>query len=234
MNLIDILILIIFAGFIIFGAYKGFLMSILSLGSLIVSCLASLLFYPLLSRSLLGSNLFQTIINYTDGAQRISDIASVNLPVAQAAPGKIVSLVQEASLPNSIGNLLQQNLTEQAFADQGLTTMAEYFNQTIGIVVLNVACFLFLFIIIRAALSLAQNGVHFVIRLPMLKQHDRLLGSCFGAMQAFLFLFILFLLVPVVLTLLPFDAVSGAVKSSLLGNFFYESNFVMPFIVSIP
>lgn len=233
MNLIDIIILILLAGFVIFGAYKGFLMSIISLGSMIVSCLASLLFYPLLSRSLLGGDIFQTIVNYTDGAQRISDIASVNLPVAQATPAQIASLVQDASLPSPISNLLQQNLTGQVFANQGLTTMSEYFNHTIGIVVLNVACFLFLFVVIRAILSLVQNGANYVLRLPILKQHDALLGGCFGAVQGFLFLFVLFLLTPVVLTLLPFDAVNAALKSSLLGNFFYESNFIMPFIVSI-
>ncbi|MGI6176412.1 MAG: CvpA family protein [Christensenellales bacterium] len=232
-NIIDIVLLVVIAFCLLIGSYKGLLHSLISLGSYFVSVGAAYLFHPLLASSLHGGEYYKIIMEYTDGGQRISDVFMINRSVASLTAGETVMLVKNANLPAPIDALLEQNLNTKAFSAQGLSTVTEYFVETISVVVLNIICFLLIYILVRAALAFILNGVHFAFRLPMLRHFDALTGGCFGAVRGFLAVFVIMMIVPVVLTLLPFDVLSNLVETSWIGNFFYRSNFLLTWIKGV-
>jgi hypothetical protein len=93
----------------------------------------SLVFYPILARILSASSgIFDTIIYYSDGAQKISDLQSASLPVSQLTQPEITNIVDTANLPAHISARLDGNMTARVFEPKGLTTVNDYFNVTIA------------------------------------------------------------------------------------------------------
>ena len=230
MNIIDIIIIALVVISIIMGVYKGFLYSIINLGTFFLSTIISLLFSPIMASNVINGDLFTTIVNYTDGAQRIADVTMVHTPVASLTQAEIAAQVTQANFPSPVGSLLEKNLTQQAFADMGLTTMGQYFDRTVAIVVTNIVCFVIVYLIARVVFTVLLNGTKYVVQFPMLKQFDGLVGGCCGAVRGIFMMFVIFSLVPVVITMLPYDSITNLVESSVFGGFFYRYNLILPFI----
>ena len=185
MNIVDLLIVVVIILSIILSARKGFLVSVLSLGSFVVSWLMAYIFYPLVSRAFMGGEFFNTILNYTDGAQLVSNFQIAHAPIQNFSSGEIAQIVQKSTLPVPVNSIIQSNIAGEVFASQGLTTVGEYFSRTIGIVVLNVFSFILIYFIVQAILLVVLNCVNFVRKLPVLKQADSFLGGCFERPAAF-------------------------------------------------
>ena len=230
MNIVDIIVLVLIGVSILMGVYKGFLYSVLNIGSFLLSGLIALLFYPIMARNVINGDLFPTILNYADGAQRISDVSLVHTPIASLSESQISAAISEAGFPSPIGSLLERNISSRAFESAGLTTLGEYFNQTAAVVLTNIACFLIIFLIVRIVLLVVLNGANYVLKFPMLKQYDLLVGGCCGLVNGILLMFAVFMLVPIAFTLLPYDSITSIVETSVFGNFFYQCNFLLPLI----
>ncbi|MDL2289554.1 CvpA family protein [Clostridia bacterium OttesenSCG-928-F22] len=230
MNIVDIVILALILIGIVMGAYKGFLYSIINVGIFFLSILIALLFSPIMSRGVMDTELFTTVQEYTDGAQRIHTITMVHTPVDALSEAQIESVVKSANLPSPFGSLLEKNLNDQAFEKDGLITLGNYFDRSLAIVVINIFCFVLMYFIAHTVLTVFLSGTNYVIKFPVLKHFDSLVGGCFGAVHGIFFVFLIFMLVPVIFTLLPYDSIISLVETSAFGNFFYQYNFLLSFI----
>ena len=75
MNIVDYVIIGIVAISVLFGLYRGFVSSVLSMGGGLLSFLASFALYPKLA-ALIQNNqeLQRTLLHYTDASSRIGDL----------------------------------------------------------------------------------------------------------------------------------------------------------------
>ena len=233
MNIVDVVVLVILAIGIIYGMYKGFLYSLINIGTVILAALLSLLLSPIMSSNTVTGEFYPSIINYTDGAQRITDISLVHTPISELSESQISSALTNAKFPEPVNKLLAENIAGHRLADKGFTTLGEYFDNSVAIIITNIVCFMLLYLIIRAVCIILLNGVNFVTPLPVLKSFDAFLGGCCGAVKSILFLFVLFMIVPVIFTFLNYESIRDMLESSALGNFFYKYNFLLSFIGGI-
>ena len=100
---------------------------------------------------------------------------------------------------------------------------------TIVAVTLNICSIVLLFTLIRALTGLVIGGIEFARGFPMLRQGDSLLGAALGVLHGALLLFVIFMLLPVALVVLP--RVYTFISESYFGTFFYRAN---PFIRLVP
>ena len=127
-----------------------------------------------------------------------------------------------------MGREIAKNIAREAFADQGIVTLGDYFNQTIVGVFINILMFLVCFLIIRAILSLVINGADYADPFPMLKSHDGIFGGALGLLRGMLALLLVFMLVPIVLTMLgQFDLITNMVDDSAMARVFYKLNLLI-------
>lgn len=230
MNIVDLIIIVILVIGIIYGMYKGFLYSLINLGSVILAGLLTILFSPIMASNTINGDLYPSIINYTDGAQRISDVSLIHAPVESLTQAQLDSAVANASFPEPINTLLSKNLSADLLADKGFTTLGEYFDNTVAIVVTKILCFILLYFIIRAVFIVVLNGINFVMPFPVLKTLDSFMGGCCGAIKSIFFIFMLFMVVPIIFTLLNYESIRAIIEFSALGNFFHKYNFLLSFI----
>jgi hypothetical protein len=138
--------------------------------------------------------------------------------------------VENAALPLPLNRAVEKNIWREVYAKKGITTIGDYFNQTIVDVVLNILSLLFLFAVFRLlfgfVLRMIDYGRH---GLPALKQFDPLFSCGIGFLHGVVLLYICFLIAPVILTIVP--RLGRELVNPPLSGFFYRMN---PFMWLVP
>ena len=221
MNIIDIIILVILGVSMIYGVYRGFVHTLLSVACCLLSVLIAFAFGPRLSAIVSNSKgVSSTLATYTDAVARVGDYDLAAANVSQLSDSLINQVLENVSLPQSIQNILRSNLSNQSFAGTGLSTVNDYVSNTVVAVAINILCFLACFALSYVVLSLLLSLIQHVFRLPLLRQLDWLAGGAFGLMRGALLLYELFLVVPLLSTIIPLDAFNELLSQSALSPIF--------------
>ena len=221
MNIIDIIILVILGVSMIYGVYRGFVHTLLSVACCLLSVLIAFAFGPRLSAIVSNSKgVSSTLATYTDAVARVGDYDLAAANVSQLSDSLINQVLENVSLPQSIQNILRSNLSNQSFAGTGLSTVNDYVSNTVVAVAINILCFLACFALSYVVLSLQLSLIQHVFRLPLLRQLDWLAGGAFGLMRGALLLYALFLVVPLLSTIIPLDAFNELLSQSALSPIF--------------
>ena len=228
MNIVDYVIIGVVAISVLFGLYRGFVSSVLSMGGGLISFLASFALYPKLA-ALIQNNqeLQRTLLHYTDASSRIGDLELALTNVVNLGREGIQKVLTNVSLPAPLDSILQVNLENLVYGTQGaVTTVSDYVSQTILQASINIICFLVCFIGLYIAFSLGVNLIRAVFRFPVLKQLDSLAGGVFGLLRGILICLAVFTLVPLVQTMLPMDLINELIAQSQLAPIFMNGNLI--------
>ena len=230
MNLIDIAVIGVLALFILHGIYKGFLPTLLSIGAYILAWLAAIVLLPVGSNSIRGSEkLFNTMLYYTEGSEYVNDVELARKSIDEISTDTLNAVFAKADLPYPMVKNIADNIARESFAENGITTLGDYFNQTIVIVFINILVFIAMFAIIRIILAFIINGVDYAWTLPKLRVADRAIAGGIGLIRGILAVFLLFMLLPIVLIVLQgkFAFLTDMVNDSMMAKFFYRTNFLL-------
>ena len=230
MNLIDIAVIGVLALFILHGIYKGFLPTLLSIGAYILAWLAAIVLLPVGSNSIRGSEkLFNTMLYYTEGSEYVNDVELARKSIDEISKDTLNAVFAKADLPYPMAKNIADNIARESFAENGITTLGDYFNQTIVIVFINILVFIAMFAIIRIILAFIINGVDYAWTLPKLRVADRAIAGGIGLIRGILAVFLLFMLLPIVLIVLQgkFAFLTDMVNDSMMAKFFYRTNFLL-------
>ncbi len=232
MNFIDIAILLVLAITILGGYYRGFLNTLLSIGATVLSYLAGMLCIPLISSAIQSNeSLFNMLLYYTEGAEyvAVTDVELTRVPISQVSADQLRIIIDNADMPLPMGNCVTRNIATEAFARDGITSLGDYFNQTIVCVAVNIIVLLAVFLIVRLLLGFGIRCADYAKGgLPALQHADGAIGAGLGLINGVLLLFILFLLVPLALTVLP--KLYTFLEESFFGEFFYKANILIPLV----
>lgn len=227
MNIVDWIILGIIGVSVLFGLYKGFINAVLGLAGVFLALVIAYSTYPNLAQSLRDNeSLVRTLIHYSDASSRIHDLDLALTSVDSLPPQLLDEVLSRASLPEPFDAFVRTNVAGKVFQPLGSTTISEYLNQTIIAVSLNILCFLASFGIAYAAIMLLVHLIGYVFRMPVLKHFDLILGGIFGGVRGIFLVFVIFALLPILLTISPIDQLSQAVAESQLAGIFYRANLI--------
>ena len=228
MNIVDYVIIGVLGVSVLYGLYRGFVASVLSMGGGLISFLSAFALYPKLA-ALIQNNeeLQRTLLHYTDASSRIGDLELALTNVSTLAREGIDQVLANVSLPAPLDSILQVNLENLVYGSAGAaSTVADYVSQTILQSSINIICFLGCFLVMYAILSALLNLLRAVFKFPMLKQFDALTGGVFGLLRGILLCLALFTVVPLVLTMLPMDILSQLIDESSLAPIFMNGNLI--------
>lgn len=227
MNVVDYILLGVVGISLLFGLYRGFITSVLGLVSLFVAMFAAYAIGPSLAANICkNETIVQTLVHYTDAASRLGDLDLSVMSVAGLDSGTITDIVSRTNLPAPFDTLLSSNIAQQVFASIGSTNVADYINQTIVTAIVSILSYIVVFIVAYIALSLLTGLIGYVFKFPTLKHLDMVLGGLFGAIRGVFIVYILFALVPILMTVLPFEEFGTLIETSQLGKALYQSNIV--------
>ncbi len=232
MNLIDIVALLILAICVLGGYYRGFVSTGLNILAGIASFLIALALVPVVSGEVKSHEaLYNRLLYYTEGSEYVAktSVELIRTPIAELPGDRIEQVIRNASMPNPMGRAVARNIARQAFAKDDVTTLGDYFNLTIVSVFLNILSILAVFFVIRVMLAFLIRGIDYGRGgYPVLVQWDGAIGAGLGLIDGILLLFVIFMLIPIVLTVLP--KFYELLSDSAFGEFFYQANFLLYFV----
>ncbi len=221
MNVIDIVILVILGASLILGLYKGFMHTILSVGCCLLSILIAFSFGPRLADIVSGNqSISSSLATFTDAVARVGDYELASTDVGEMDDSLISRVLDSVNLPSSIENILRSNMETRNYQNTGLSTVNDYVSNTIVAVALDILCFIAAFALSYLVLSLVVSLIQHVFKLPLLKQLDWLAGGAFGLIRGAVVLYVIFLAIPVLSTVIPLDAFNKLLEESTLAGIF--------------
>ncbi len=226
MNVIDIGILIIIGASVVYGLYRGFVHTLLSVACCLISVFVAFSYGPKLSAMISGSQgVTSTLATYTDAVARVGDYGLASTPVSQLSDNVIQQVLSSVSLPEPIEAILRNNLQGQVFAKDGLTTVNDYVSNTVVAIAVDILCYIAVFALCFLVLSVLVSLIQHVFKLPLLKQLDWLAGGAFGLVRGALLLYVFFLIMPILSTIIPMDAFNDLLAQSTLAPIFQSDGF---------
>lgn len=231
MNLVNAFFIIIIGIAILEGIHKGFLYSAANLGSFFLSLLTSYLLYPVMSVAVKANkSIFEFLLYYTEGAEKIKSFEDTSILISDLSSSQLNEVVSTSSVSEPFATLIKQNVQTQAFLPDELFNIGEYYNMTIVCTVLNILSFLAVFILAKIVYTFILGAVSYTVKLPELKQYDRVTGALFGLSRGVLACFMIVTIIPAIFLVVPIDKVIEYFQDSSFGMFFFENNFLLNLI----
>ncbi len=227
MNPVDLAILGILAVSILFGLYRGFIASVASMGGSLLSLGLSFWLSPVVAGALNHTSLAQTLMSYADATTRLKDSALSAMKVPGLTPENISAILSRASLPAPLDRLLQNNLEQQVYKTANFPQdVGHYVTQTIVSALMNVICFVVTFVILMVLIHVIINLLKAIFHFPVLKQMNAAAGGVFGLLRGVLLCFVLFAMMPLLLTVIPVEGLGEMVQTSTLAPLFNSGNLI--------
>ena len=232
MGIIDIVIIAVFALFFLSGFYKGFLWNLFALLASLASLLMAFLLMGRVSKMIASSEtLYDAMLNYIEGAEHIYDVDLVEKDIASLTNDQIDEVMERSNLPFPLRDRVYENIMDEAFKENGVTALGDYFNQSMALTFINILSFLLIYFAFRIVLTFLISWLDYSIKFSRLRIGDNIVGAALGIVRGVIDISIVFMIVPAVLTVLPFDVIEEMINSSAMASFLHRSNI---FLKKIP
>ena len=226
MNVIDIVIIAIIAASVIYGLYRGFVQTLLSVACCLISIVVAFAYGPKVADMVSNNQgVSSTLATYTDAVTRVGDYSLASTPVSQLSDGVIQQVLDSVNLPESIASILRGNLKNQNFEGTGLNMVNDYVSNTVVAVAVSILSFIAVYAACYLALSIIVSLIKHVFELPLLKQMDWLAGGVFGLARGALLLYVVFLVIPILSTIIPMEDFNDMLAQSTLAPIFQSDGF---------
>ena len=233
--MVDLVILLILAIALLAGYYRGLVYSAISLGLSLVSFALALLLCTSLSGAVQKrQTLYEMMLYYFEGYEYINEtsVELVDVSVSQIGDRELSVVVKNANMPSPFDEAVTKNVKKQVYQRRNIYSLGDYFNQTIVDTVLNILSLLVLFLLFRLVLGFVLRLIDFgAAGLPRLRRLDAPLSCGIGLLHGILLVFIVFMLVPLMLVVVP--KLVKYIDDSVLGGFFYKANLLLKLVPTV-
>lgn len=234
MNLLDYVIIAILGLFVLAGVYKGFLYTSLDILLYILCAAFAFLVTPLVAyRVEQNEQVFNAMLYYTEGSENIYDVEYSKKNITEISNAELEEIYAQSKVAYPMDERIRANVASAAFERSNIYTLGDYFNTTMVVFAINDLLFLLFFLGLRIVLAFLLGWLNYARPLPVLKKLELPAAIGVGLIRGILAMFLFFMIVPLVLTVLPFDFVSDLVENSVLARFFYYSNFLLNLIQGV-
>lgn len=233
--MVDLIILLILAIALLAGYYRGMVYSAISLGLSLLSFVMALLLCTTLSGLVQKrQSFYEMMLYYFEGYEYINEtsVELVHVSVSQIGDRELAVVVKNANMPSPFDEAVTKNVKKQVYQRRNIYSLGDYFNQTIVDTVLNILSLLVLFLLFRLVLGFVLRLIDFgAAGLPRLRRLDAPLSCGIGLLHGILLVFIVFMLVPLMLVVVP--KLVKYIDDSVLGGFFYKANLLLKLVPTV-
>ncbi len=229
-NLIDIIVIAIIAlaGFI--GYKMGFAKSIISLVSFFVAVGIALIFYKPLAVILtektsiddwIVEKVMNTRVNESGDlvSQEELEEKQEELPSETKEEKEITVKGLLEELPSTVAS----SIDVVAIKDNAKQELAQKLSELI----MKLLSLIIIFVVIKLTLLIATFIVDGVMKLPVLKQINEILGMAFGLLVGFAEMYVAFAIITFISSVADINFVIDAIKSSAFASIIFENNLII-------
>lgn len=221
MNIVDYIIIAVLAYGLLAGMYKGMITSGLSVFGFLGAWYGAKVLSTEIAQLALGNTTLMAVLNqYLEPETFFESSAQAAMSVHEVAAGGEAAITAAAEAVSAnfgfISDAFMANIRHLSFEKIGISTLSDYFNQTLWVAVFNVAAFVIAFIVLYFAINLFVNLLDRVISWPVLRGFDWLVGGICGLIRASVVVVLVLNILPAVTTLLNPELTKALTEGSQL------------------
>lgn len=217
-NIVDLIVVIIIGLTTFIGYKRGFVKTAFGMASFIVA-------------------LVLAITLYKPVAVVLADRTGIDEWIHETILGKVDEINEEKQIEtteNSENESIKEtfeNLPEKIKNELGLEEAKTKAKDAIAVkaseIALKLISFVGIYVIARIVLAVACFVLDLVMKAPVLKQANEVLGLIIGLLQGIMSVFVVLAIIMSLSSIVNLDWLLTYVKSSLITSIMYENNFVM-------
>lgn len=201
------------------GYKMGFIKSIFSLISFVLALILTIWISPTVNKSLAENEKFHQMIS-----EKTELMLSIDDKEAEASDQE--ELINDLPLPNSIKDTLIEN------KEKGENNLKEYIVDYVTGVIINAISFVLTFLVVFILLWVISFALNIISKLPLIHQMNKLAGLFMGAIQGFIIVWLLFILLTVFGgTQIGQDAFQMIQDSRIL-DYIYNNNLLLRIVTN--
>jgi hypothetical protein len=189
--------------------------------------------YPSLATQIHQTKFGSTLLYFTAGAEKLSAMSVANVPVNDIDLERIEEILSTSGIPAIVEKMMLKNIGNGAFQSSGITTLSDYFNQTLINLSLSLISFLIIFFGVKLVCMFIIGFIDYVVKLPILKQFDKIIGGVLGVFLGCVAVWVILSIVPIFMSVLPLEDFYTLIQESLLGKMFFNGNVIFNVLKSV-
>ena len=218
--IVDLIIVGIIALCAILGYFRGLTKSLLKIVSFVLALvIAFVLFKPI---SLL-------IINHTqidDNIQKAIEEKMVGF-VDQTSGNVEEAMRENSSMPEVMSKYIQEVVAENKGNTEEAAKQAA---KSVADIIINAGTWILVFILARVILIFAKSILELIVKLPVLKQMDKIGGVFYGILEGLVIIYVAFAILSFVSPMFDSAEVLSAVNKAAIGGQIYNNNIILKLI----
>lgn len=227
MNLLTIIVLIIFALFTLRGYRRGFIKSLASVFSLIISIVIVNTATPYVTEFLKTQTPVYDMIQEKCGEMFAVEEDAQAETVRKAEQDEIIDGL---GLPAVIKDFLKENNTPEYYTKMAVRNFSEYVQNCMAELILNIFSYIVTLILVISFISLVVMTLDLVAKLPLIKGINQLLGLGIGFLQGLIIVWVIFLIITIFSqSYAGRELMQMIVESPVLGKI-YDTNILLGFL----
>lgn len=231
-NWVDVIIAIILIYNLFKGFTKGFVRSIAGLLGYFVCIVIAKIYYK--SVAIYISTEYKWFLDLKTSISNriISSFSSSSSSGQLASEGSDPLVLNSLNLPSNIKGDFLGFFTELRGMKSGVSS-AERFADYFSSFILNGLAFLLIFLVCLIIIMLAAKILDSFVKLPLFKQVNQLSGILFGGIKGCLIVYLIMTVVVFTSPIMSATALMDGIRTSILGDFFYNYNIFLFIIDNI-
>lgn len=229
MNGFDILVVAILLIMVVIGFSRGFIRTLYTFLSFVVTFALTYYFYPYVTRFIMTSTSF-----YTTLSEKISETFNLSeLMNNMMGREEQMNAISSLSLPEQMKEMLVANNNSEMFRLLGASSFEDYISGMLATWVINLLSFVGLFMVISLLLSIIFGVIDLVSKLPLLNITNKTAGGILGAVFGIGIIFIVMMVISMMITSGAREEWVLLMDQSSVAKVFYYNNPLMEWVGNV-
>lgn len=225
MNICNIIIGIVFLGFILVGWFQGMFRVVVSAAGLIASIFVSIYISPYVSGYLQeNTKIDDKIAGYIAQELQYSDTGQ------EVTRGMQIAAINSLPLPETLKATILDNNNSEVYDVLAVGGVYDYIAMSIAVVILNAAVFLVLIMVCRFIFWILGRKLKDLTKLPILHSIDKVGGGVLGGLKGFLWIWIFFLFLSITSSMEWSRSLIAQISTSPILKYMYDNNFLVDLV----
>lgn len=223
------ILLVIFALFVIQGARKGLVRTAVSMVSFLLVIVAVSWINPYMGDFIREHTNWEKTIQ-----ERTSEMLE-SMMEDQLEPdvGQQQEIIRQLPVPEGMKDALLKNNNENGYQSMAAKSFADYVSGYLAYAIINGIAFVLSFVVTIILIRLILYAVDILTDLPVLSGLNRAGGLVLGAVQGFLWLWIIFLVIALFADTPAGKVLMEQIRGDLVLNWLYNNNYLTIIIMRI-
>lgn len=226
MNWLEILVIVILAGYTLNGRRRGFIKTVFTLFSTIIILLFTMWISPMVNKEIQKNDKIMSFVN--SKVEKGVDFSKKNNKTSEQ-----MKSIDKLFLPKSIKDTLKENNTGDVYKAMAADSFNEYITGSISRIIINAAVFTLVMLIVTIILGIISRTLDVISKLPIINGLNKTAGLLVGFIHGIIIVWIGF----IILTM--FSSTSIGKTMFLLINesqpltMLYNNNLLLKYITDI-